>query len=71
MTATKTTEQQLTLLRVEMNKQGISQAELARRLGRTVQHVNRVLAGRSGTSELDYWAFVLGMEFELKLRAIG
>lgn len=70
MPAIKTTDQQLELLRTEMERQGITQAELARRLSRTPQHINRVLAGRTQTSELDYWAFILGMEFELKLRPI-
>jgi plasmid maintenance system antidote protein VapI len=45
----------------------ISQAELARLIGRTPKHVNQVLHGKSGTGELDYWAWVLGMKFDVSL----
>jgi len=50
-----------------MDAHSITQAELARLIGRTPKHVNQVLNGKAGTGELDYWAFVLGMRYEVKL----
>jgi transcriptional regulator with XRE-family HTH domain len=53
-----------------MAEQGISQAELARRTGRTTKHVNKVLGGSAGTRELDYWLFVLGYQFVVTIEAV-
>jgi len=55
------------LLLEYMNDQDITQAELARRIGRTPKHVNQVVHGKAGTGELDYWAFVLGLRFDVTL----
>lgn len=48
---------------------GMSQAEFARRTGRTPKHVNQVLTGKStaAMAQLDYWAFTLGLHFEVTL----
>ena len=62
------TFERMTALLVEhMASNGITQAELARRLGRTPKHVNQVIHGKSGTGELDYWAYVLGLRFDVSL----
>jgi transcriptional regulator with XRE-family HTH domain len=55
------------LLLAHMDEHGITQAELARRIGRTPKHVNLVLNEKAGTGELDYWAFVLGARFVVTL----
>lgn len=55
------------LIATYMENEGITQAELARRIGRTTKHVNQVLNGKAGSFELDYWAFALGMKFEIAL----
>lgn len=57
------------LIRAEMERQGVSQADLARAVGRSPKHVNMVLNGKSSTHELDYWAHVLGVEFVISLLA--
>lgn len=61
------TQQMVELLAVHMKTEGITQAELSRRTGRTTKHINQVFGGKAGTSELDYWAFVLGFKFEVAL----
>ena len=62
-----TFEQQRALIRMHMEQQGVTQAELGRMIGRTAKHVNAVLNGRSGTWELDYWAWCLGQSFKLTM----
>ena len=57
--------QQRALIRERLADLGLTQAEFARRIGRTEKHVSRVLNGYSGTAEMDYWALVLGFEFVL------
>lgn len=57
---TSVQDQIRSLLMAWMADNGITQAELARRIGRTPKHVNQVLNGKAGTHEYDYWAFVLG-----------
>lgn len=61
------TQRMADLLMEHMAAIGITQAELARRIGRTPKHVNQVVHGKSGTGELDYWAFVLGLRFDVSL----
>jgi transcriptional regulator with XRE-family HTH domain len=58
------------LLAAYMYDHDITQAELARRIGRTAKHVNQVFRGKAGTGELDYWAFVLGARFVVTLEAL-
>lgn len=67
MTAVRTIDKMAQLLREHMDANDISQAHLARLIGRTPKHVNQVLNGKAGTGELDYWAFVLGWEFDVNL----
>lgn len=69
--AALTADRQIALLAAYMRENGIAQAELARRTGRTAKHVNQVFRWRAGTGELDYWAFVLGLRFEVTLEPIG
>lgn len=59
------------LLAAHMEAEGITQAELARRTGRSAKHINQVFMGKAGTSELDYWAFVLGFQFTVELVPLG
>lgn len=61
-------DQQRALIRQHLAECGITQAQLAKMIGRTEKHVSRVLTGQAGTAELDYWAFVLGLEFEVTVR---
>lgn len=58
---------QAALLAAYIAEHDITQAELARRIGRTPKHVNQVFRGKAGTGELDYWAFVLGLRFVVTL----
>lgn len=55
------------LIRAEMERQGCTQALLARAVGRSPKHVNQVLNGKASTHELDYWAHVLGVRFVISL----
>jgi gp16 family phage-associated protein len=57
------------LLREALDQQGISQAELARQAGLSLKHVNQVLNGAAGAQQgqLDYWAWLLGLRFEVTL----
>lgn len=64
---TPTFAQQRELLRERMATDGVTQAELANMVGRTAKHVNQVLNGKSGTYELDYWAWVLGLEYHVTI----
>lgn len=66
---TQTFTQQRTLLADHMQAQNVTQADLARMIGRSAKHVNQVLNGNAGTHELDYWAWVLGLEFHVTLTA--
>ncbi len=63
-------DQQRTLIRQEMERQGVTQAEMARRTGRTPKHINQVFNGKAGTAELDYWAFVLGVRFVVQIEQV-
>lgn len=56
-------EQMVKQIKAVMAAQGITQAELARRTGRTTKHVNKVFGGTAGSRELDYWMFCLGYRF--------
>ena len=64
------TRKMAALLLAYMDAHDITQAELARRVGRTPKHVNQVFMGKAGTGELDYWAFVLGARFVVTLEAL-
>lgn len=57
------------LLAVELEDAGISQAELARRVGVSAKHMNQVLNGQAGAQQgqLDYWAWILGFCFQVRL----
>lgn len=52
-----------------LDARGLTQAELARQAGVTQKHVNLVLHGQAGAQQgqLDYWAWLLGMRFEVAL----
>lgn len=65
---TMTFTQQTKLLRERMEADGVSQADLARMVGRTAKHINQVLNGKAGTTELDYWAWCLGLEYHVSIR---
>lgn len=58
-----------TLISEALDAAGISQAELARQAGVTQKHVSLVLSGQAGAQlgQLDYWAWLLGLRFEVKL----
>lgn len=64
----KAVEQMIAAIKAELHRQQITQAELARRLGRTEKHVSKVLNGKSGSMELDYWLWVLDHEFVVTTR---
>lgn len=66
----KAQEQMVATIRNLMAAQGITQAELARRIGRTPKHVNKVLNGAAGSMELDYWLYVLGFRFVISVERI-
>jgi transcriptional regulator with XRE-family HTH domain len=56
-------DQQRELIRQRLADLGMTQSEMAKRIGRTEKHVSRVLTGKAGTAELDYWALVLDIRF--------
>jgi len=60
--------QMAALLLAHMKANDVTQAELARRVGRSAKHINQVFQGKAGSAELDYWAFVLGLEWHVELR---
>ena len=62
-----TLDKQRALILAALEEDGLTQAEFARRLGRTQKHVSQVLTGKAGTHELDYWAWVLGRQFVVDL----
>ena len=64
-------EQMLAAIQHLMVKHDITQAELARRTGRTTKHVNQVLQGKAGSMELDYWLFCLGYRFNVTIECIS
>ncbi len=68
---TPTHVQMAELIRAEMERQRVTQALLARAVGRSAKHVNQVLNGKASTHELDYWAHVLGVRFVITLEAIA
>lgn len=53
----------------KVEQMGMTQAEFARRVGVTPKHVNRVFSGNAGAymATLDYWAFVLGCQWNVEL----
>lgn len=57
------------LLRKRLESIDMSQAEFARKAGVSAKHVNLVLCGKASApiATLDYWAFVLGMRWSVKL----
>ena len=63
-------DQQRDLIRSALDEQGLTQAEFAKRIGRTEKHVSQVLTGRAGTAEFDYWALVLGFRFVVETRPL-
>lgn len=67
-----TLEVMAVLINAQLDEQGISQAEFARRVGHTPKHINTVLSHRQHASvaTLDYWAFVLGFRFVVTLVAL-
>lgn len=58
-----------TLIAEALDARGLTQAELARQSGASAKHVNLVLNGRAGAQlgQLDYWAFLLGLRFDVAL----
>ncbi len=60
-------DQQRELIRSHMQRTSVNQSQLATMIGRSQKHVSRVLTGKAGTAELDYWAFILGMRFVVTL----
>lgn len=54
-----------------IEREGLSQAEFARRVGASQKHVSQVLTGKAHAYQatLDYWAFVLGCEWRIDLVA--
>jgi len=60
-------DQQRDLIRERLSDLEMTQAQFAERIGRTQKHVSRVLNGYAGTAELDYWALVLGCEFNVTM----
>lgn len=63
-------DQQRDLIRAAIDDLGLTQAEFARRIGRTEKHVSQVLNGKAGTAEFDYWALVLGFRFVVEARDV-
>ena len=57
------------LLRDRLIALDMSQAEFARKAGVSTKHVSQVLNERASSpiATLDYWAFVLGMRWSIKL----
>lgn len=62
-------EEMARLLRERLEAIDMSQAEFARKAGVSTKHVNTVLAGKASAplATLDYWAFVLGMRWSIRL----
>ena len=56
------------LILEEMKRQGITQSEMERRLVLSSKHINRVLSSKSGTAELNYWAYALGVQWATTYR---
>ncbi len=57
------------LLRERLAAIDMSQAEFARKAGVSTKHVNQVLLGKATApmATYDYWAYVLGMRWSLRL----
>lgn len=64
-----TSDQMADQLLARLEDINMSQAEFARRAGVSEKHVSRVLIKKATapTATLDYWAFVLGMHWSVKL----
>lgn len=58
------------LIRQHLENIGKTQAEFCREVGVSTKHLNSVLTGRATarTAALDYWAWVLGMRFDVTLQ---
>jgi transcriptional regulator with XRE-family HTH domain len=63
------TDEMARLLGEHLVSIGMSQAEFARRVGVSPKHLNQVLTGKATArmGALDYWAFVLGMQWTIGL----
>jgi transcriptional regulator with XRE-family HTH domain len=48
------------LLRSHLQSIGMSQHELAKRVGRTEKHVSQVLTGKARAVDIDRWAILAG-----------
>lgn len=59
------------LIGAALKEDGISQAEFCRQAGVSTKHLNMVLSGRAAATPatLDYWAFLLGRHFEIRLES--
>lgn len=60
-------DQMAACIKAELEARGMTQAAFARLLGRSEKHVSQVMTGRAGSAEIDYWAFVLDMKFEVRM----
>lgn len=57
------------LIGTALQDAGITQAEFCRRVGVSAKHLNRVINGHATAhpGQLDYWAFVLGLRWDVQL----
>jgi len=69
MLVSPTQEAMAALISEALAKDGVTQAELARQSGVSEKHVSLVLSGQAGAQigMLDYWAWLLGLRFDVKL----
>jgi len=69
MLVSPTQEAMAALISEALAKDGVTQAELARQSGVSEKHVSTVLSGQAGAQIglLDYWAWLLGLRFDVKL----
>jgi len=65
--------QAVQLIQVRMKEIGMTQTELAKRMGWTPKHVNRILNGFAEPSmaSLDFMAFILGIDLEVTAKVPG
>lgn len=64
------TERKMALLMADhLDSVGLTQAEFCRQVGVSPKHMSQVLSGQATArpASLDYWAWVLGMHFTVKL----
>lgn len=66
-------ERMARLIASELEAQGLSQAEFARRTAVSTKHINRVLNGHQAATlpMLDYWAHVLGLRWSVSLQPLA